>query len=751
MATGTLTGSTIASTYKSILKVKGGANTVLDADPQLIEDGDGNDSVLGISTDSVLISGSGTRLDFNTDGSGEYLSGDGNDLTIASGRDIKLVVASGGSVFCAGGGGTGNTVYGEDAGLQLASDDDYNVFIGKSVAIANMTDANYNIGIGYLALSEMTTASNIIAIGANAVGGATAVGSDTNGTVAIGHDALKELTSGQGNVAIGYQAQAAQTDGGHNTVIGYQALDAADSGESNNVVIGSGAGGAINASGTDDNVFIGYNAGLGGTSNRADNVAIGSGAWDANVDIGGSENVFIGKDSGGGTWASAGSDGNTAIGWGTMAGAMNSAAGNVAVGTQALAAVTTAHDNIAIGFQTMDAMQVGQDNVAIGRSAMGDANHADADSNVVIGTYAGDAFGTNAVDGTVLIGREAGSEIQNSTASYTVAIGKLAASSLTSGAGNTAVGYQAAATLQTGANNTALGYQAMDACHINTEDCVAIGKDAMGGSAGGTRSYRNVAIGMVAMGSAALDGANYNVALGYSALANLTSGDDNIAIGLEAGNSISSGYENVVIGTSAGNHGIQITTGYRNTLIGTACDSSAINSVNCIGIGYDCNVTSSNIAMIGNGDITELHAADDTGATLYAGSATVQTSDRRIKENFKDLSIGLDFINQLNPVEYNKKQPSDYEDSLKKNLSWYKSGRNPRVLDDVQKSKSRVGFIAQDVGDVLKDLGFDDNNDIVDINDDTTLQHIAYSKIVAPLVKAVQELSAKVKALEDAQ
>jgi len=90
MATGTLEGSTIASTYKSILKVKGGANNVLDADPQLIEDGDGNDSVLGISTDSVLISGSGTRLDFNTDGSGEYISGDGTDLTIAAGTAVNI-------------------------------------------------------------------------------------------------------------------------------------------------------------------------------------------------------------------------------------------------------------------------------------------------------------------------------------------------------------------------------------------------------------------------------------------------------------------------------------------------------------------------------------------------------------------------------------------------------------------------------------------------------------------------------------
>jgi hypothetical protein len=50
--------------------------------------------------------------------------------------------------------------------------------------------------------------------------------------------------------------------------------------------------------------------------------------------------------------------------------------------------------------------------------------------------------------------------------------------------------------------------------------------------------------------------------------------------------------------------------------------------------------------------------------------------------------------------------------------------------------------------DILKGLGFDDNNDIVDVDADTTQQHIAYSKIVAPLVKAVQELSAKVEELE---
>ena len=72
------------------------------------------------------------------------------------------------------------------------------------------------------------------------------------------------------------------------------------------------------------------------------------------------------------------------------------------------------------------------------------------------------------------------------------------------------------------------------------------------------------------------------------------------------------------------------------------------------------------------------------------------------------------------------------------------------VLDELDKNKSRTGFIAQEVGEALKNIGFDDNNDIVEIDESNTQQMIAYSKLVPPLVKAVQELTAKVEALENA-
>ena len=85
-----LEGKTIAATYRSVLNVGTANNQELDGTPRVIADGAGNASLLFLSTDSVLISGSGTRLDFNTDGSGEYISGDGTDLTIAAGTALNI-------------------------------------------------------------------------------------------------------------------------------------------------------------------------------------------------------------------------------------------------------------------------------------------------------------------------------------------------------------------------------------------------------------------------------------------------------------------------------------------------------------------------------------------------------------------------------------------------------------------------------------------------------------------------------------
>ena len=108
----------------------------------------------------------------------------------------------------------------------------------------------------------------------------------------------------------------------------------------------------------------------------------------------------------------------------------------------------------------------------------------------------------------------------------------------------------------------------------------------------------------------------------------------------------------------------------------------------------------------------------------------------------------MNFINKLRPITYRKKEVIDYDDSLKTKMSWYKNDTPPRVLDEEQKEKIRLGFIAQEVGEVLQDLGFSENNEIVQIDENTTQQGLAYERFVPTLVKAVQELSQKIDNIE---
>ena len=102
---------------------------------------------------------------------------------------------------------------------------------------------------------------------------------------------------------------------------------------------------------------------------------------------------------------------------------------------------------------------------------------------------------------------------------------------------------------------------------------------------------------------------------------------------------------------------------------------------------------------------------------IYSDGSYVQSSDRRKKENIVDAENTLDKINQLRVVDYNKK-------------------------NDVDK-KLHIGMIAQEVQEVFPHLV---------IEDDDEMKSLGVYKIgfVHLLVKAVQELSAKVTALENA-
>jgi hypothetical protein len=214
----------------------------------------------------------------------------------------------------------------------------------------------------------------------------------------------------------------------------------------------------------------------------------------------------------------------------------------------------------------------------------------------------------------------------------------------------------------------------------------------------------------------------------------------NVLIGYRAGLTIGAQSSNTCIGEQAGG-----TDSSLSTMIGGQTSPSGSGTSNEICLGFGTDGQGANYAVIGNANITRVYGAEDSGATFYGDGQS--WSDKRMKEDVQNINIGLDFIKKLTPITYTNKQPSDYEQGLKEKLSWY-NRKEPRVIESTEKARIRVGFLAQDVMTSLKDLGFNDNNAIVQVDEKTTQYSMDYSSFVVPLTKAIQELSAKVDTMQ---
>ena len=153
--------------------------------------------------------------------------------------------------------------------------------------------------------------------------------------------------------------------------------------------------------------------------------------------------------------------------------------------------------------------------------------------------------------------------------------------------------------------------------------------------------------------------------------------------------------------------------------------------MNQIVIGYAANGTGDNEIALGNSSITAIKG--QVSFTTY--------SDKRIKREIQDGDLGLTFINDLRPVKYKLKNPADYPEPLLEER--YRSGKDERAEDD---ETVYDGLIAQEVKLSMDKLGVSWSGWSED--DNTEKQGIQYGALVVPLIKAVQELSAKVEKLE---
>lgn len=142
---------------------------------------------------------------------------------------------------------------------------------------------------------------------------------------------------------------------------------------------------------------------------------------------------------------------------------------------------------------------------------------------------------------------------------------------------------------------------------------------------------------------------------------------------------------------------------------------------------------------------------------IYATNSTIQTSDLNLKESVADTDLGLAFINKLKPKSYKwKTTPEQKYETAEESLSPDPEPTGPdKETGDVKQSaithkRKHYGLIAQDVKSTLDELEISTDDFAGYIKPETGSLGLRYQEFIAPLIKAVQELSSKVEALENA-
>ena len=185
--------------------------------------------------------------------------------------------------------------------------------------------------------------------------------------------------------------------------------------------------------------------------------------------------------------------------------------------------------------------------------------------------------------------------------------------------------------------------------------------------------------------------------MGTQALEDNTTSNNQTAVGYRALANATSG-SNTAVGKDAGD---VTTTGSNNLTLGAGADPSS--------------ATANNQVTLGNSSISNLRCNDQSISSL---------SDERDKTEIIDLPIGLDFINALKPRKF----------------KW--ATRDGNIKD----GKYRAGFIAQELQALEASTSVDYLDLVLDDNPDKL--EATEGHLFPVLIKAIQELSVKVTALE---
>ena len=554
-----------------------------------------------------------------------------------------------------------------------------------SYAYNNPNTGNDNLAIGYQSLYSNLTSTLNMAIGNYSL-------YYLNQTTTVSSATL--TNDSINNIAIGYKSQYGSVTGTNNISLGNNSLAG---------LISSGS-----AYAPSNIICIGNNALASITTNGSNSIVIGNNSMTASI---------------------------------TNAATTQ----NICIGNTSMTRCNGGYDNVCVGNNSGISITTGFDNVIIGSSAL----------TYSIGTGLTGYFNTfinSTITGNVR------------TAYRNFISGDGAAKELTTGNDNIIIGYNAAFNNGGGYNNIAIGKNALYLSG-NSHDNVAIGINAgyllnsvsatvnnynvcIGTSAGKNQSgSQNICIGYNS-GNSPIDTATgtTNVCIGSSAGYNLSTGNNNTCLGQFSGQGITTGSQNICIGYYSGygnsgsltnsnnvcigtNSGFNLTTGANNTLIGTVSQSTVT-----------LTTTGSNVTTLGylaapssEGASNQITLGNSSVATLRCQVALTVLSDARDKTDIIDIPIGLDFINKVRPVKFTwairEKQIDENGDEI----------INPN------NGTEQVGFIAQELDEVQTNENANYANLVLKDNPDK--MEATYERLLPVMVKAIQELSAKVESL----
>lgn len=152
----------------------------------------------------------------------------------------------------------------------------------------------------------------------------------------------------------------------------------------------------------------------------------------------------------------------------------------------------------------------------------------------------------------------------------------------------------------------------------------------------------------------------------------------------------------------------------------------------------------------GSDNAYDLGEASGRWKEIFSVNGTINTSDIRDKTEVQPSALGLGFIQKLKPVSY-KWRVGENQVRAAPTPETADPGEPGEVVAGKPGTRRHFGLIAQDVKQALDEVGCCDfaGWTLDEKGDHNSRQGLRYTELIAPLIKAVQELAEKVDQLQD--